>query len=337
MYRHLGLPRRTAIAVAVGSTFLLAPAAAGAVTGGTTPAADAPASTPSVPAGAGSSAGGSVPGGSPAGSGGTGGNTAGRPFRIPPVIRSFSASPRSVVWGGAPTTLRFRVDAANLRSVRVVLAVRRKGSRRTRRVSLGAVRTGRTVTRRWARAGVDPGTQYLSLRVVDSRGRSLARVARATITVRIRPRPKPKPAPDAAPVPSGSGVFPVRGSHSWGDGFGVDRGDHRHGGQDLAAASGTPLVSPRRGTVVATGYGGATGYYVVVKDAERDWSYVYFHLLAGSTVVSRGQAVAAGQRIGSVGSTGRSTGPHLHFELWVGGWWNGGRAIDPAPFLRSLG
>jgi murein DD-endopeptidase MepM/ murein hydrolase activator NlpD len=123
---------------------------------------------------------------------------------------------------------------------------------------------------------------------------------------------------------------------TWGDGFGVDRGDHRHNGQDLAAASGTPLVSPRRGSVYATGYGGATGYYVVVKDAERDHFYVYFHLLAGSTAVSEGQGVSAGQRVGSVGSTGNSSGPHLHFELWVGGWWGDGHSVDPAPFLRGL-
>jgi murein DD-endopeptidase MepM/ murein hydrolase activator NlpD len=130
-------------------------------------------------------------------------------------------------------------------------------------------------------------------------------------------------------------VFPVRGPVTWGDGFGVDRGDHKHGGQDLAAASGTPLVSPRRGTVVATGYGGATGYYVVVKDSARDVCYVFFHLLAGSTVVAKDQSVAAGQRLGSVGSTGNSTGPHLHFEVWVGAWWGGGHGVDPAPYLRS--
>jgi len=301
-------------------------AAVASSTGGTTPADKAsPAPSPSV-------TGGAAPGGSPATSVATGGNTASRPFRIPPVIRRFSASPRSVVWGGAATTLRFRVESANMTAVRVVLGVRARGSRRVRNVSLGRVRTGRGAVRRWARAGIDPGTYRLSLRVVDARGRSLARAANATITVRVRPRPKPAP----GPAPSSGGAFPIRGSYSWGEGFGVDRGTHRHNGQDLAAAMGTPLVSPRRGTVFATGYGAGSGYYVVIRDAESDRSYVYFHLQSGSTVVSEGQSVSAGQRIASVGSTGHSTGPHLHFELWVGGWWSGGHAIDPAPFLRGL-
>jgi murein DD-endopeptidase MepM/ murein hydrolase activator NlpD len=167
--------------------------------------------------------------------------------------------------------------------------------------------------------------------VVDARGRSLARAARTTITVRVRPRPKPTPAPE----PGSDGVFPVAGPHTYGDGFGVDRGDHKHNGVDLAAASGTPLVAPRASTVFATGYGGGSGEYVVLYDASANRSYVYFHLLRGSTAVSEGQSVGAGQRIGSVGSTGRSTGPHLHFELWVGRWFDGGHAIDPLPTLRS--
>jgi murein DD-endopeptidase MepM/ murein hydrolase activator NlpD len=314
------------------------------VTGGTEPVeATAPVSPGGSGAvtGGGGAAGGTSPDSRPAPAtpGATGGNGYGRPFMIPPVIRGFSASPRAVTWGDGPTSLRFRVDSANLRSVRVVLEVRAKGSRTVSTVALGSSRTGRTVVRRWTREGIDPGTYFLALRVVDSRGRSLARAANATITVRVRPKPKPSPAPDPAPAPapapSANGVFPVRGPVVWGDGYGVMRGDHKHNGQDLAADEGTPLVSPRRGTVFATGFGGAAGYYVVVKDAERDVSYVFFHMQADSVVVSEGQAVAAGQRIGAVGSTGRSTGPHLHFEVWLGTWWGGGHSVDPAPYLRG--
>jgi murein DD-endopeptidase MepM/ murein hydrolase activator NlpD len=261
-----------------------------------------------------------------------GGNRYGRPFRIPPVIRRFSASPRSVVFGGAPTTLRFRIEAVNLKTVRVRLVAQRAGGG-TRRVNLGRRRTNRTVTVRWARAGIAAGTYRLALAVVDAGGHSLARAARAGLTVRAKPVPTPAPSP--APG-SGSGVFPVAGSHSYGDGFGVDRGDHKHGGQDLPAAEGTPLVAPRASTVFATGYqASGSGEYVVLYDSGANRSYVYFHLQRGSTAVSNGQSVRAGQRIGAVGSTGHSTGPHLHFELWVGRWFDGGHAVDPLPTLRS--
>jgi len=45
--------------------------------------------------------------------------------------------------------------------------------------------------------------------------------------------------------------------------------------------------------------------------------------------------VRTGQLIGEVGTTGGSTGPHLHFEIWVGGWFAGGNPIDPLPLLQS--
>src|SRR5205807_3090642 len=132
------------------------------------------------------------------------------------------------------------------------------------------------------------------------------------------------------------GVFPVAGPHSYGDGFGVDRGDHVHMGQDVPAAEGTPLVSPRPGTVQATGYSASgAGNYVVIRDSGRDRTYVFMHLQSGSTAVSEGQSVSAGQRIGRVGSTGDATGPHLHFEEWIGAWYGGGQAIGPLPDLRS--
>jgi len=262
-----------------------------------------------------------------------GGNRYGHPFRIPPVIRRFSASPRIVVFGGAPTRLHFRVEAIGAtKSVRVRLTAHRAGGGTTR-VNLGRRRVNRNVTVRWGRAGIAAGTYALSLTVVDARGRTLARAAGAGLRVLAKLAPTPPP----APIPgSGSGVFPVAGPHSYGDGFGVDRGDHIHQGQDIPAADGTPLVAPRASTVFATGYSASgSGEYVVLYDSGANRSYVYFHLHSRSTVVSYGQSVRPGQLIGAVGSTGHSTGPHLHFELWVGRWFDGGHAVDPLPTLRS--
>jgi murein DD-endopeptidase MepM/ murein hydrolase activator NlpD len=59
------------------------------------------------------------------------------------------------------------------------------------------------------------------------------------------------------------------------------------------------------------------------------------HLQRGSLLVGKGDRVAAGQRLASVGNTGRSFGAHLHFEIWDGPWYAGGHAIDPLPFLKA--
>jgi murein DD-endopeptidase MepM/ murein hydrolase activator NlpD len=129
----------------------------------------------------------------------------------------------------------------------------------------------------------------------------------------------------------------VAGVFDWGGPdarFGARRKGHRHQGYDLAAASGTPVVAPYRGRVVFVGYQAkGAGHYIVLHGA--DYDYVFMHLLAGSVLVDTGDRVRTGQPIAAVGSTGESTGPHLHFELWVGGWYQGGHPIDPLPLLQS--
>ena len=154
-----------------------------------------------------------------------------------------------------------------------------------------------------------------------------------------KPKPKHRRRRRAQPTATATGVhrFPIAGAFDWGGPdalFGTKRPGHRHQGQDLAAASGTPVVAPYRGVVTAVQYQAkGAGRYVVI-DGE-DYDYVFMHLRTGSVVVGEGERVRSGQPIGAVGSTGESSGPHLHFELWVGAWYDGGHPIDPLPLLQQ--
>jgi murein DD-endopeptidase MepM/ murein hydrolase activator NlpD len=138
---------------------------------------------------------------------------------------------------------------------------------------------------------------------------------------------------------AGAHAFPVAGAFDWGGRdarFGAKRKGHRHQGQDLAAALGTPVVAPHAGVVEAVDFQAkAAGNYVVIDSDGEDYDFVFMHLRGGSVGVVVGDHVRTGQPIGAVGSTGHSTGPHLHFEIWVGGWYAGGHPIDPLPLLES--
>ncbi len=124
------------------------------------------------------------------------------------------------------------------------------------------------------------------------------------------------------------GLFPVAGEVSSRFGHRADPfgGAHRsHHGIDIAAAEGTPIRSVRDGTVTFAGESGGYGNLVVVDHGDGLESR-YAHCRAVS--VREGETVQAGSLVGSVGSTGRSTGPHLHFEVR-----QGGRPVDPASVL----
>ena len=134
-------------------------------------------------------------------------------------------------------------------------------------------------------------------------------------------------------VPSGSGfAWPTPGFVSRSSEWFEDREVYNHGGIDIAGAGimGTPVVAAADGTVVATnsscthnwgksyscGCGGGYGNYVMISHAGGKMT-VYGHLT--SLTVSSGQSVSRGQIIGYVGSTGNSTGPHLHYECRLNG------------------
>jgi murein DD-endopeptidase MepM/ murein hydrolase activator NlpD len=160
-------------------------------------------------------------------------------------------------------------------------------------------------------------------------------------------KPKPKPAP--ALTPSGvlnpaqtaalGAVFPVRGPHSFGNAenrFGAGRVGHIHEGQDVLANEGLPVVAPLAGTILTTGYqAGGAGWYVTEHTAN-GIDFFYAHCEAGSVAVGPEASVRAGQQLCLVGQTGDATGPHLHLEIWVGGWQSAsGYPIDPLPYLEA--
>lgn len=159
------------------------------------------------------------------------------------------------------------------------------------------------------------------------------------------PVPIPTPAPTAPVVPPApaspnvAGVFPLTGTFTFGADdarFGAGRPGHIHQGQDVIADSGTPIVAPVSGSVLwKANQEGAAGIYLVVHGSDgRD--YVFMHIKSGTVQVEVGDTVIAGQQLAQVGATGAATGPHLHFEIWVGGWYvKGGVPIDPLPQLQS--
>jgi murein DD-endopeptidase MepM/ murein hydrolase activator NlpD len=143
-----------------------------------------------------------------------------------------------------------------------------------------------------------------------------------------------------APVPpSGDHVFPVAGPYTMdgaGSGFGAPRSGHRHMGHDIAAARGTPVVAPYAGVIDWVRFQRAGAGHYVVLDADDQHDYVFMHLKRGSIPVVEGQRVAAGEQLGEVGNSGRSFGAHLHFEAWIGGWYEkGGEPVDPLPLLEA--
>lgn len=100
-----------------------------------------------------------------------------------------------------------------------------------------------------------------------------------------------------------------------------------HFGLDLAAFERAPVLATSPGTVSFAGLRSGYGYTVEI-DHGHGFKTRYAHLR--DIQVNRGERVAVGQRVGSMGSTGRSTGTHLHYEVWFRG-----KALDPVHFLRA--
>lgn len=120
-------------------------------------------------------------------------------------------------------------------------------------------------------------------------------------------------------------LMPVSGKTT--SGFGVDRGDHKHSGIDIANKLGTTIKSSAGGEVVHVGKLGNYGNAIII-DHGNGLTSLYGHL--SKYLVKKGQVIPQGFNIAQMGSTGKSTGSHLHFELR-----KDNKAVDPYTYLSS--
>ncbi|WP_354568562.1 peptidoglycan DD-metalloendopeptidase family protein [Glaciihabitans sp. UYNi722] len=104
-----------------------------------------------------------------------------------------------------------------------------------------------------------------------------------------------------------------------------------HNGDDLAGGCNVPIYAATSGRVSFSGLNGGYGNFIILDHRDGIQS-AYAHIIDGGRLVSNGQTVTAGQLIARTGSTGGSTGCHLHFELR-----SGGVAFDPVPFMQQRG
>ena len=157
------------------------------------------------------------------------------------------------------------------------------------------------------------------------------------------PKPKPKPAVKAAVArvaAAPSVVWPFPGSVPIAGGYGprvppCAGCSSFHKGLDMNPGVGTPIRAVAGGVVrFASAYdNGGLGVHVIIdhRVGGRLVSSLYGHMLQGSLAVHQGQSIGVGQRLGNVGTTGQSTGPHLHFEILL----DGVTPTDPYAWLTA--
>lgn len=184
----------------------------------------------------------------------------------------------------------------------------------------------RLVANRRALVGAQEGRRAALAAIREDRGEVLAEIEAleqqsAELAARIRAA---QPAVTVGAVAGSGGplVWPVSGPVTSGYGW---RWGRMHEGIDIAVPSGTPVGAAGSGTVIYTGWLGGYGNLVVV-DHGGGVATAYAH--NSSLVASVGQTVGAGQVLAYSGNTGNSSGPHVHFEVRVGG-----SAVDPLGYL----
>lgn len=149
------------------------------------------------------------------------------------------------------------------------------------------------------------------------------------------PEQETPPVASSPPASTGNGTFIVPTTGRTSSPFGYRThpifGDQRlHAGIDFAAPSGTPVVAAGSGVVSTAGYMNSYGNVIMISHYIDGKTYTTLYAHLSSISVSPGQTVNQGENIGNVGSTGDSTGPHLHFEVHPGGYRN---PVNPAGYF----
>ncbi len=272
---------------------------------------------------------------------------------VHPVVTSLSVPSTAV--SGRPPRVTMRIDEPHVATVDVTVAVHDLTTRRAALVAqMGWIHTGRTIAVVWPHgATLGAGSYHVSVSAHDHGSHSLTRTAHssgvATLTVAAPAPPTSAPVPVTPTLEAGvptpaqtvadGAVFPVAGPHNFGgpeNRYGAPRGNHIHEGQDILTAEGTPDVAPLAGTITYTSYQAAGAGYYAVEHTTIGLDFMFAHCKAASLAVSAEQAVSPGAEICLAGQTGDATAPHLHFEMWVGGWQApGGHSIDPLPYLEA--
>jgi murein DD-endopeptidase MepM/ murein hydrolase activator NlpD len=154
------------------------------------------------------------------------------------------------------------------------------------------------------------------------------------------PMPKPKPVRNAASGGGSSGGGTARppktysgGGFAWpAPGGSISQYYHYgHYGVDIDGSTGDRIVAAAGGTVTFAGWKSNGGGYQVWIAHGSGLYTTYNHM--SSVSVGRGQSVSKGQRIGRMGATGFASGSHLHFEVWRGPIWNGGKRVNPMGYF----
>ncbi len=121
-------------------------------------------------------------------------------------------------------------------------------------------------------------------------------------------------------------TMPVKSAFRYTSGFGP-RWGRMHNGTDFAASHGTPIYATGDGVVIKAGWSSGFGKLVKI---QHEFGIVTFYAHMSALHVSEGQRVSRGDKIGAMGSTGRSTGTHLHYEVRVGG-----KPVNPMIFIKA--